>query len=137
MTAFTDLSLELREQVYKLSLLTSKIIYPYPTYYEEVQGAVAYRNWPAEEKIAAGLLGTNKQIRAEATKFIFGNNVWHLSGVKEVPVKSQKEWPETVWTAHRGQFRHVEVTFHFGDLTLGKRPKFVYLSLCISTYGWV
>ncbi|KAL8652296.1 MAG: hypothetical protein Q9226_004333 [Calogaya cf. arnoldii] len=128
MTAFTDLSLELREQIYKLSLLTSKTIYPYPAYYEEVQGAVAYRNWPAEEKIAAGLLGTNKQIRAEAAKFIFGNNVWHLSGVKELPVESQKEWPETVWTAHRDEFRHVKVIFHFGDLTLENRQySFSYL----------
>ncbi|KAI4284238.1 MAG: hypothetical protein L6R38_001569 [Xanthoria sp. 2 TBL-2021] len=83
MTAFTDLAFELREQIYNLSLLTSKTIYPYPTHYEEVQGAAAYRNWAVEEKIAAGLLGTNKQIRLEAAEVLFGKNVWHLSGQKE------------------------------------------------------
>ncbi|KAI4261651.1 MAG: hypothetical protein L6R42_003150 [Xanthoria sp. 1 TBL-2021] len=94
MTAFTDLAFELRVNIYNLSLLISKTIYLYPTYYEEVQGAVAHRNWAANKKIAAGLLGTNMQIRTEAVEVLFGKNIWHLSEQKELPVANLQD----VWT---------------------------------------
>ncbi|KAL8647260.1 MAG: hypothetical protein Q9226_006505 [Calogaya cf. arnoldii] len=137
MTAFTDLSLEVRQQVYRLSLLTAKTIYPYPIHYEEIEGAIAYRNWPANEKIAAGLLRANKQIREETAGIIFGKNVWHLSGKKELPKASQKDWPEAIWTAHRDKFRHVEVTFHFGDLTLKARRKVARCTMPAEPpHGW-
>ncbi|KAL8669087.1 MAG: hypothetical protein Q9168_006304 [Polycauliona sp. 1 TL-2023] len=127
MTAFTDLSFELREQIYKLSLLTSKTIFPYPTYYEEVHGAVPYCKWAADEKIAVGLLGANKQIRLEAATIIFGKNLWHLSGPKELPAGNNEDWPEPLWKAHRDGFRRVEVAFHFGDLpfTISKRVRYL------------
>ncbi|KAL8992560.1 MAG: hypothetical protein Q9169_007002 [Polycauliona sp. 2 TL-2023] len=119
MTAFTDLPYEIREQIYKLSLVTGwYTICPYPTMFEELEGYVADRDrdWTIDERLAVGLLGTTKQARTEAAKIIFGMNSWHLSGRKQLPATQDIDWPEAVWKAHRDDFRSVVVNFDSNDL---------------------
>ena len=112
MATFTTMPREIRDQIYKLCLITDKFIYPYVTYYEEMDGIEPYNK--QADKLAVSLLIVSKQIRDEAAPILFGGNTFHLCLVN--PCKSQISVPERLWSVHEKHFRHIELAFDARDI---------------------
>ena len=117
MISFLSLPYELRRQIYDLSLLTPDIIYPYKVPYEEkydpnVDTELLRRASPAD--LAIGLLGTNRSIRYETRRILYGKNTWHLSiGSTESKVRPSFSVFEKCFR----RFRKNHVSFDVRDLS--------------------
>ena len=118
MTSFTSLPLEIRTEIYKLSLITDKVIWPYVAPYNREDGVVPYRVWQQKDKIATGLLVASKMTRQEASPIIFSMNLWHMCRVDDGGYFNPNTPPQLVWTTNKELFRRVEVDFDCRDITI-------------------
>ncbi len=91
--------------IYEYCLVVRYELKPHPTDYERYE---IQRPLPRRPDIA--LLGTNKQINAEAATVLYGKNLWRVSHQSNIA-----EQPE-IWKKNVSLFRHVIVSFDFRDL---------------------
>lgn len=115
MLTFLDLPAEVRLIVYELSLVSDQIMFPNVTYYERMNGIRPYSE--TKQKLAIGLVGTNRIIRTEATHILFGKNTWHLS----VPLGSTAA--EQLWPLFGDLIHDVKLNFDLQDLKPKARCK--------------
>ena len=118
--SFLDLPAEIRQMVYESCLITRRVIRPIVVQYELDDGVRPYSAWPAEDKVAIGLLGTCHLIREEARRVLYGKNTWHISG------RYDKHWSppfcgmgmetSSLWRLNVDLFRSVEVSLDFRDV---------------------
>lgn len=126
---FTGLPQEIRDAILELCLIVDGPINPYPAHYED-------RN-PFEKtsrKPDVALLKVNKQVSAEASRILYGGNLWKLNWrFEDCPEKIESPEPEDfvkeltaallrnkIWTTHRAQIRHVALDLDIQDLNAKK-----------------
>ena len=71
---FNGLPQEIRDAILELCLVVEGPINPYPTYYEDRN---PFEKTDHQPDVA--LLKVNKQIKAEASKTLYGSNLWKLN----------------------------------------------------------
>ena len=100
------------------------MICPYVTVKDEIDGLKPYYASRPRDKLAIGLLGANKQIRAEAANILFGSNTWYL-GYPSVTL-DPTTFHDSIWITHLDKFRKIRVAFDWGDLSQEERVSYIF-----------
>ena len=137
MPSFLNLSLDVRLEIYQLSLLTDSLIIPYLNQWEkedgqppagvrdhEVQMNSVFLFEPTaplkvsshlKNELALGLLSANRQISAEAKVVFYGSNRWMLSASLQRSGGDMHQFM-LLWKTNIKLFRHVHVSLDMRDL---------------------
>ena len=116
MAGFLDLSREIRDMIYKLCLVTEKVIVPFKEHYplDRVKDIGFRDNMPT-----VALLGVSKLIGAEAAEILYGKNTWRItSEAPDYYHAGEAGYLNDVqlWKRRAGLFRHIYLVFNHRDI---------------------